>query len=126
MKKASSSAFRPRGKLISERIKLVRIKRGLKAPGDVLLQAALRSVASNDYRTAYRDIAQFLQIVPNIKPDERAILTNVEARLINRDRFKIASLIFQFLSWAISLLFKFVSKTPTGYKLLEISPDYID
>jgi len=116
MKRKSSSVIKPRLKLISERIKLVRKNRGLKAEGDVLLQAALRSVASKDRITAKRDITKFLQIIPNLKPDERAILTNVEARLLNKGRFDVVSLIIQVLSWLVLFLLKLISKTPTGYK----------
>jgi len=117
--KPISSAIKPRLKFISERIELVRKKRGIKAHGDILLQAALRSVASSDYGTALRDISKFLQIVPSIKPDERAILTNVEVRLANPVHFKAVSLIIQTLSWLISFLIKIISKNPTGYKLPE-------
>lgn len=117
--KSISSVIKPRTKLISERIDLVRRKRGLKAQGDILLQAALRSVATNDCRTAQRDVNKFLQIVPDVKPDERAILTNVEAHLRNPDRFKVVSLILQALGWIISFFLKLISKNPTGYKVLE-------
>ena len=116
MKRKSSSVIKPRLKLISERIKLVRKNRGLKAEGDVLLQAALRSVASKDRITAKRDITKFLQIIPNLKPDERAILTNVEAQLLKKGRFDVVSLIIQVLSWLVLFLLKLISKTPMGYK----------
>jgi len=116
MKQESFSVIEPRLKLISERIMLVRKNRGLKAEGDVLLQAALRSVASKDRTTAKRDITKFLQIIPNLKPDERAILTNVEARLLNNGRFDVVSLIIQVLNWLVLFLLKLVSKTPMGYK----------
>ena len=71
MKPESSSVSKPRLKLISERVELVRKKRGHKAEGDVLLQAALCSVVSKDRTTAKRDITKFLQIVPDLKPVER-------------------------------------------------------
>jgi len=116
MKRKSSSVIEPRLKLVGEHIKLVRKKRGLKAEGDVLLQAALRSVASKDLMTVKRNITKFLQIVPDLKPDERAILTNVEARLLNQDRFDIVFLIIQVLSWIVSFFLKLISKTPMGYK----------
>jgi len=126
MKKRSSSVFKPRDTLIVDRIQLVRKKRGLKAPGDVLLQAALRSVASNDSRTVKRDISKFLLIVPDVKPEERAILTNIEEQFKKRDPPKIVFLIIQALSWLFTLFFKLISKTPTGYKFPEnISGLYI-
>ena len=124
--KISSSVFKPRLKLMTERIRLVRKKRGLRAQGDVLLKDALLSIRSNDCRTAKRVISRFLQIVPNIEPDERAIMVDVEMQLPKRDHEKIVTLVSQVLSWLLFQLIKLMSKTPTGYKLSEYNSVYIN
>lgn len=123
-KDSSSSVVKPR--LIIDRIDLVRKMRGLKAPGDVLLQAALRSVHSNDCRSAKRDITTFLQVIPTVTPEERAILENSKVRLTAPYRLRIVSLAFEMLNWLILFLLKLKSKAPMGYKLSGIFfPVYI-
>lgn len=124
-KDSSSSVVKPRLKLIIDRIDLVRKMRGLKAPGDVLLQATLHSVHSNDCRSAKRDITMFLQIIPNVTPEERAILENSRVHLTAPYRLRIVSLTFEILNWLIMFLLMLKSKTPMGYKFSgKFSPDY--
>lgn len=123
LRKISSSVFKLRLMLISERIHLVRKKRGFWAQGDVLLQDALRSINSNDAKAAKRIISSFLQIVPNIDPDERAIMFDIELHLLERDQLKIVALLVQVLSWLFFQFVKLISKTPTGYKLSEYVSD---
>ncbi len=110
---------------MTERIRLVRKKRGLRAQGDVLLKDVLLSIRSNDYRSAKRIISRFLQIVPNVEPDERAIMEDVEMQLPKRDHENIVTLVTQVLSWLIFQLVKLISKNPTGYKLSEYDSVYI-
>jgi len=123
MKKISSSVLKPRLMLITERLRSVRKKRGFLAQGDVLLQDALRCLNSNDCRSAKRVISRFLQIVPDIEPVERAIMVDIEMQLLDRDRFKIVTLIIQVLCWLIIQFDNLISKTPTGYKLSEYVSD---
>ena len=115
-KKISTLVIKPRSRLIMERLILVRKKRGLKAQGDVLLQAALRAVICNECRSAISDIKTFLQIVPDVTLEERAILENCKTQFHVQYRFKIVALTFDAFSWLVMFLLKLRSKTPMGYK----------
>ncbi len=115
-KKMSSLVIKPRLKLMQDRIILVRQKRGLKAQGDVLLQAALRDICYSDCSSAKRDLQKFLQIVPDVDPEERAILENCHVQFPVQKRLKIVALLFDVISWVVMFLLKLRSKTPMGYK----------
>jgi len=115
-KKISTLVIKPRSRLIMERLILVRKKRGLKAQGDVLLQAALHTVSCNECRAAISDIKTFLQIVPDVTLEERAILENCKTQFHVQYRFKIVALTFDALRWLAMFLLNLRSKTPMGYK----------
>lgn len=115
-KKRSSLVVKPRLRLIMDRIILVRKKRGLGAQGDVLLQVALLAVSSNECRSAKKDIKTFLLIVPDLAPEERAVLENCQAQFPIQYRITAIALLFDALNWLVTFLFKFRSKTPVGYK----------
>lgn len=112
--------------LISKRITLVRKMRGSMAPGDNLLQAALQSVKSNDVSSAKSDITKFLQVVPNVKVEERAILDNSVALVQERSIFRFFPTIVNILSWFFSFWLKLKSKSPLSYNFSgNILPVYI-
>lgn len=114
-----------RMRCISERISLVRKKRSIKAPGDFLLQAALKAISSNDFRSAKNDLTKYLQIIPNVSPEERAIIENSIAQM--HVRLRLPVFILKAIGWFVSIWIQLKNKSLMSYKILgKIFPNYID
>ena len=128
-KSRTSFVVKPRLKLIRDRIHLVRHKRGRKAEGDVLLRAAILAVCANHCRTAKKDISKFLLLIPDIKPEERAILSTVESQITFQDLLLILELVVKAVSIMIPILLTSASRTPIGYdiqkNMLLFKPNYV-
>jgi len=113
-----------RTRCISERISLVRKKRSFKGRGDFLLLAALKSVSSNNFRSAKNDLTKFLQVIPNVFPEERAIIENSIAQM--HVRFRLPLFVLKAVGWIVSIWIQLKSKSLMSYKILGITfPDYI-
>lgn len=120
-----SPVKKSRSRLISERISLVRKKRGDNAPGDFLLQAALKAVSSNDFRSAKNDLTKYLQIIPNISPETRAIVENSIKQM--HVRLRLPVFVLKAIGWFVSIWIQLKSKSPMSYKILgKTVPVYIN
>jgi len=116
----SSLSFFPVNKslldYLSESISLIRKRRGLYAPGDLLLHDAIRAIKSSNFTAAENDLKKFLQITPDVQPEERAVIEN-SISLVH-PRTPIHASILKFIGWFIYAWITMKIKSLMNYKKL--------
>ena len=101
---------------LSERISLIRKRRGLHAPGDLLLHYAVRAVKSSNFTAAENDLKKFLQITPDIQPEERAVIENSISLV--QPQTPILTNILKFIGWLIYACILMKIKSLMNYRKL--------
>jgi len=99
---------------LSDSISLIRKRRGLHAPGDLLLHDAIRAIKSSNLTAAENDLKKFLQITPDVQPEERAVIENSISLV--RLRTPIHATIVKFIGWFISAWITMKIKSLMNYK----------
>jgi hypothetical protein len=119
-------AKQPRFKSAIDTIRLVRKERGSEASGDFLLLSAIMSLQSNDAISAADYIEKLMLIVPDLRPEHRAVLAVINTRQLPRKRLRLVRIMLRILSIIAEITMKLLGRNLLSCKSLGILyPDKI-
>jgi|GEM_PF-2609534 len=105
-------AKKTRLKLTFEKIQLVRKERGIEARGDVLLRSAQIALRFKDVCAARQDLENFLQIVRNVSPEQKAVLETECSQISPRWYMKLGPPIKDILIMIFEILLRLTIRHP--------------